>query len=305
MDGTVAMRLRWGMLLLATAAAGGCGRQAAVDRGAVIRRAIRSCDMSSGQSSLIPVEVVAVEPQGAEWAVDLVGLWADRQPVELVLTSTVPGATAQPTSLPNYIGRCHVLVKEHGGRVQSDDGFNVLTRPWVGPTLTAAASRRTQPTSTTADLFMTPTTTGLSQDLVPTLTAPELFEQARLGCVGFRIGPSLVAEQVITSSQGSWGWSVTLSGLWSFHPPMVGPPAGIPFPTQPVSYVRLCTTSSDQTSSWESTTNILTEPALAPTLTAGVATSYALSAKWRAEATASLRAAWTAEAGRRSEQRYR
>ena len=150
MVGTVATRLRWGLLLLVIAAAGGCANQAAEDRSSAIERAIQSCQASSGQPSLIPVEVVAVEPQGAAWQVDLVGLWTDRQPVEFVLTSAVAGATAHPTSLPDYIGHCHVLVKEHGARVESNDGFNVLTRPWVGPTLTAAAaSLRTQPATTT------------------------------------------------------------------------------------------------------------------------------------------------------------
>ncbi len=145
-------KLRWGLLAGMLAVAGGCTRQVTMDRTAAIEQAIQRCQSSSGQPSLVPVEVVAAKQLGDQWEVDLAGLWASRHPVDLVLTSTVEGETPQPTQPPDYLSTCLVVVNASGGgRVVSDNTFNVLTQPWVGPTLTAVA-----PTATAAVAALTP-----------------------------------------------------------------------------------------------------------------------------------------------------
>lgn len=201
--------IRWGLLAGMLAVADGCTRQATLDRTAAIEQAIQRCQSSSGQSSLVPVEVVAAKQLGDQWEVDLAGLWASRQPVDLVLTSTVEGGTPQPTQPPDYLSTCRVVVNASGGgRIVSDGTFNLLTQPWVGPTLTAVATTATAPTSLTPPVHV-------------------LLDSVNVLCAASPSEPSLEVVRLVDVRWSGTAWLLSFEGQLAERP-TVSPESPLP-----------------------------------------------------------------------------
>lgn len=168
MVGTVATRLRWGILAGMLVVAGGCGRRTGTSAATAaipavsaspthilgphfgpthepyptlslslaVERAKRHCATFYWGRSIIPERLVSAKRNGAKWRVVLAGLF----PVAH-LQFTFPG-TPTPTPGPLTYGRTCIVHEPDDGlySVGVDDEVNVQTEPALAPTLTIAVA---------------------------------------------------------------------------------------------------------------------------------------------------------------------
>lgn len=109
--------------------------------------------------------------------------------------------------------------------------------------------------------------TAESEDRATLLSGPD-------PCVGWRTGSSLVPVRLVERRSDGF---LVLEGLWPFSPPPQQLPPNVTLPTQLPLYALRCTARMEVDGSELSvdTVNVLTAPAIGPTLTVVFATSAA------------------------------
>lgn len=118
-------------------------------------------------------------------------------------------------------------------------------------------------------------------------------------CAGYNQEPSLIPnhlEEIYFDSVDKGTWNLVLDGLWHLYGPL---PPPTPYPTRPPWYQRVCHVHLSPDGSQGhggNVVDILTAPAIGPTLTAAIATQAAARNTRSARDYADRHATWTAEA---------